>query len=219
MDFFTNCYLPSYKKELKINKLTFGDYFQLNLYIESGDYDSVNSFFNTICEKSLGSSENITNLDKFSILVHLKNTFLNPILRLSGKNEDGESATYEVILKEVLEICKKYNFDDIRLPKDLYYGDSDDILKETTHDVQTIKNHIESNKILLFEVPEMIKGIPKVYLNCFDNTLFYFCKLIYSTNLKELYRKITVLKKHLNFSLSEIYTLSPKELDIFLQTK
>jgi hypothetical protein len=85
--------------------------------------------------------------------------------------------------------------------------------------VEEIKEHILKNKILLFDVPEVIKGIPKVYLNCFDNTLFYFSKLLYSTNFKDLYRKIILLKKHFNFSLSEIYSLSPKELDIFLNTK
>lgn len=219
MDFYTNCYIPSHKKEFKINKLTFGDYLQLNSYIETSDYVAVNHTFNIICQKSLGTLEDITNLDKFFVLIHLKNQFLSPILRLSGKNEEKESATYEVVLKEVLENCKKYNFEDFNLPKSLYYKDSEEILKETLQTVEEIKEHILKNKILLFDVPEVIKGIPKVYLNCFDNTLFYFSKLLYSTNFKNLYRKIIILKKHFNFSLSEIYSLSPKELDIFLNTK
>jgi hypothetical protein len=140
-------------------------------------------------------------------------------LRLSGKNEEEKSATYEVVLKEILENCKKYDDKNFNLPKQLYYKDSDEILKETSKNVNEIKKHITENKILLFDVPEVIKGIPKVYLNCFDNTLFYFCKLLYSANLKDLYRKIIILKRQFNFSLSEIYSLSPKELDIFLNTK
>ena len=219
MDFFTNCYIPSNKKEYKINKLEFGDYLQLNSYIESSDYVAINHIFDVISKKSLGTLENITNLDKFFVLIHLKNEFLSPILRLSGKNEEKESAAYEVVLKEILENCKKYNSDNFHLPKSLYYRDSEEILKETFQDVDEIKEHILKNKILLFDVPEVIKGIPKVYLNCFDNTLFYFCKLLYSVNLKDLYRKIIFLKKQFNFSLSEIYSLSPKELDIFLNTK
>ena len=218
MNFYTNCYIPSQKKELKINKLTFGDYLQLNAYIESSDYTTINQIFNVICKKSY-SSTNTTNLDKFFILIHLKNEFLSPILRLSGKNEEEKSATYEVVLKEILENCKKYDDKNFNLPKQLYYKDSDEILKETSKNVNEIKKHITENKILLFDVPEVIKGIPKVYLNCFDNTLFYFCKLLYSANLKDLYRKIIILKRQFNFSLSEIYSLSPKELDIFLNTK
>jgi hypothetical protein len=174
--------------------------------------------FDAICEKSF-SSLNTSNLDKFFILIHLKNEFLNPILRLSGKNEENKPATYEVVLKEILENCKKYDIEKINLPKSLYYKDSDEILKETSKNVEEIKKHLEENKILLFNVPEMINGIPKVYLNCFDNTLFYFCKLLYTANLKDLYKKIVFLKKNFNFSLLEIYGLSPKELDIFLNTK
>ena len=218
MDFFTNCYIPSQKKEFKINKITFGDYFQLNSYIQNSDYIAVNNSFNNICLKSLGTLDDIVNLDKFYVLLHLKSVFLTPILRLSGKNED-EPATYEVVLKEILNVCKKYDANNFNLPKSLYYKNAEDILKETSHSVNEIKKNIEVNKFLLFEVPHMIKGIPKVYLNCFDNTLFYFCKLLYTVNLKELYKKIIILKKHFNFSLSEIYQLSPKELDIFLNTK
>ena len=198
--------------------MTFGDYLQLNLYIESSDYPAINQMFDAICEKSF-SSLNTSNLDKFFILIHLKNEFLNPILRLSGKNEENKPATYEVVLKEILENCKKYDIEKINLPKSLYYKDSDEILKETSKNVEEIKKHLEENKILLFNVPEMINGIPKVYLNCFDNTLFYFCKLLYTANLKDLYKKIVFLKKNFNFSLLEIYGLSPKELDIFLNTK
>lgn len=219
MDFFTDCYIPSQKKEFKINKIAFGDYFQLNSYIQNSDYTAVNHTFDKICLKSLGTLNDVTNLDKFYILLHLKSIFLNPILKLSGKNEEKESATYEVVLKDILKICKKYNLNNFNLPKNLYYKDSEDILKETCYTVEEIKKNIEINKLLLFETPKIIKGIPKIYLNCFDNTLFYFCKLLYTTNLKDLYKKVIILKKHLNFSLLEIYELSPKELDIFLNTK
>jgi hypothetical protein len=218
MNLYTNCYIPSKKKEYKVNKLTFGDYLQLNLYIESSNYNAISEIFNAICEKSYGSL-NLSNLDKFFILIHLKNEFLSPILKLSGKNEENKSAIYEVVLKEILENCKKYNTENFNLPMQLYYKDSDEILSETSKNVEEIKKHLAENKILLFNVPEMIKGIPKVYLNCFDNTLFYFCKLLYTTNLKDLYRKMIFFKKNFNFSLSEIYGLSPKELDIFLNTK
>ena len=85
--------------------------------------------------------------------------------------------------------------------------------------MESIKNHIDKNKILMFKIPSFIKGIPKVYINCFDNTLFYFCKLLYTSNLLNFYKKIKILKKDFNFLLSEIYDMSPKELDIFLNTK
>jgi hypothetical protein len=219
MDFFTNCYIPSQKKELKINKIRFGDYFQLNSYIQNSDNLSINETFNTICNKSSDNSFQLNNLDKFYILVHLKNVFLDHILKISGKNEENESMVYEVILKEILENCKKYNTDNFNLPRELYYSDSDEILNETGHSIDEIKQHIEKNKILMFEIPEMIRGIPRVYLNCFDNTLFHFCKLLYTTNLKNFYKKIAILKKQFNFLLSEIYDMSPKELDIFLNTK
>jgi hypothetical protein len=218
MNILTNCYIPSYKKEIKIKKLTFENYLQLNFYIEKSDHISINDAFNDICEKSLGSIQNLSNLDKFCILLQLKKEFLTPILRLSGKNKEGEKAIYEVVLTDVLKNCKKYDIG-FNLPKDLYYLDSDDIIKETDYTIEEIKNHIRKNKILMFEVPDIIKSIPKIYLNCFDNTLFYFCKLLYSTDTKNLYRKIIFLKKKFNFSLSEIYDMSPKELDIFLNTK
>lgn len=219
MDFFTNCYLPSYKKEFKVSKLKFGDYLELNFYIDNSDYVSANNIFEKICKNSLDYPKKICNLDKFFLLVHLKNVFINPVLKLSGKDENGESATYEAILKDILNTSKKYNFEGLSLPKSLYYEDSEDILKETSLSIEDIKKHINNNKFLLFEAPDVIKKIPKIYINCFDNTLFYFCKLLYKTNLKNLYRKIIFLKKNFNFSLNEIYGMSPKELDIFLNTK
>ncbi len=71
----------------------------------------------------------------------------------------------------------------------------------------------------MFPVPDFVKGIPKVYVNCFDNTFFYFSKLLYGTNLQNLYKKIKNLKKNFNFLLSEIYDMNPREIDIFLDTK
>ena len=219
MDFYTNCYIPSLKKEIKVNKLTFGDYFELNSYIQNSDYININRIFNKICEKSLKDLNEISNLDKFSILLHLKTVFLGPMLSLSAKDKDENNITYDIILNDIFENIKKYEKKDFILPKYLYYADSEDILKETGNNIENIKKHIEENKHLLFKVPSFIRGIPTVYINCFDNTLFYFCKLLYSSDLLNFYKKIKILKKDFNFLLSEIYDMSPKELDIFLNTK
>ena len=219
MNFYTNFYAPTLKKEIKVNKITFVDYFELNSYIQNSDYINANNVLNTICEKSLVDSYQLTNLDKFSLLLHLKIEFLDPVLKLLAKDSDANSITYEVILKNIIDKCRKYKNDKIVLPTQLYYVDVNDILKETDNSIDEIKENINENKILLFEVPEFIKGIPKIYLNCFDNTFFYFCKVLYSSNLSNFYKKIIFLKKDFNFLLSEIYNMNPKELDIFLNTK
>ena len=72
-------------------------------------------------------------------------------------------------------------------------------MEETGKSIDEIKDHINQNKILMFGVPDFIKGIPNVYINCFDNTFFYFCKLLYNTNLTVFYKKIKNLKKNFNF--------------------
>ena len=131
MDFYTNCYIPSLKKEIKVNKLTFGDYFELNSYIQNSDYININRIFNKICEKSLKDLNEISNLDKFSILLHLKTVFLGPMLSLSAKDKDENNITYDIILNDIFENIKKYEKKDFILPKYLYYADSEDILKET----------------------------------------------------------------------------------------
>lgn len=219
MDFYTQCYIPSIKKELKINKINFGDYFQLNSYIKNSDYDAINELFDKICKKSLEVDVDINNLDKFAILLHLRSIFLSPVLKLNGKNKDDKPVVFEILIKNVLNSIRKYNQNEFFLPKKLYYENVSDICDETGKNTEEIINHINQNKILMFEVPEPIKKIPNVYINCFDNTLFYFCKLLYSTNLFLLYQKIGILKKKFNFLLSEVYEMNPKELDIFLNTK
>lgn len=219
MNFYTNFYIPTLKKEIRVNKITFGDYFEFNSYIENSDYINANNVLNAICEKALIDSTKLTNLDKFSLLLHLKIQFLDPILKLSAKDNESNTVTYEIVLKNILDNCLKYKSEDIILPTQLYYGDVKDILKETGNSVGEIKKNINENKILMFEVPDFVKGIPKIYLNCFDNTLFYFCKVLYSSNLSNFYKKIKILKKDFNFLLSEIYDMHPKELDIFLNTK
>ena len=219
MNLYTKCYIPSLKNEIKIKNINFGDYFKLNSYIENSDYDTINDGFNEICEKSSSDYNLLTNIDKFIILLHQKINFINPILKLSAKDDDSNSISYEILLHNILKESFKYNINSIKLPKNMYYGDVDDILNETGNSIDSIKKHINDSKILMFEVPDFIKGIPKIYLNCFDNTLFYFSKLLYTSNLQNMYKKIIFLKKNFNFLLSEIYDMDPKELEVFLNTK
>ena len=219
MNLYTKCYIPSLKSEVKIKNITFGDYFRLNSHIENSDYETINDEFNEICEKSSSNYNILTNMDKFVILLHQKINFINPILKLSAKDEDSNIISYEILLHNILKECFKYDTNSIKLPKNIYYSDVSDILNETGNNVDSIKRHINDNKILMFEVPDFIKGIPKIYLNCFDNTLFYFSKLLYTSNLQNMYKKIIFLKKNFNFLLSEIYDMDPKELEVFLNTK
>ena len=219
LNFYTKCYIPSLNDEIKIKNISFGDYFQLNSYIKDSDYESMNEVFDKICYKSFNDSNNLTNIDKFIILLHLKVNYIDPVLKLSAKDIDSNNVTYEVILNEVIKMSKEYKINNFKLPKKLYYSSTNDILKETGNNIDIIKKHINDNKILLFQVPEVIKGNPKIYLNCFDNTLFYFYKLVYASKLQILYKKIIFLKKNFNFSLSEIYDMNPKELELFLNTK
>ena len=219
MNLYTKCYIPSLKNEIKIKNITFGDYFKLNSYIENSDYDTINDGFNEICEKSSSDYNLLTNIDKFIILLHQKINFINPILKLSAKDEDSNIISYEILLHNILKESFKYNIDSIKLPKNMYYADVNEILNETGNSIDSIKKHINDSKILMFEVPDFIKGIPKIYLNCFDNTLFYFSKLLYTSNLQNMYKKIIFLKKNFNFLLSEIYDMDPKELEVFLNTK
>ncbi len=219
MDFYTNFFVPSLKEEIKVNKITFGDYFKLNSYIENSDYINANCVLNDICEKSFEHDYELKNLDKFALLLHLKIVFLNPILVLLGKNKEDEQISYELVLKNILNKCSQYNIENFKLPTQLYYSNVENILKETNYQIEDIQQHINKNKILMFDVPDFIKNIPNIYVNCFDNTFFYFCKVLYSSNLNNFYKKIKILKKDFNFLLSEIYNMSPKEVDIFLNTK
>ena len=219
MDYYISSYLPSLKKNIEINKISFGDFFQLNLYIQNGNNERTSSVFDLICHKSIGYTDNITNLDKFYTLLNLYIFHIQSILKISAKTENGESSVYEIFLKIVLDNCKKYEIADFKIPRKIYYSDSDEILNETGEKYEDIEKHIYYNKIQMYDVPDFLKGVPTVYFNCFDNSLFHFCKLLYKTNTKHLYNKIKTLKKNYNFTLSEIYDMSPKELEIFLETK
>jgi hypothetical protein len=218
MNFLITAYLPTLKKEIYIDKISFGDYLQLNLYIESNDLYNISNQFEKICEKAFKNSNQLSNLDKFSILLHLYAHYFNAILKISGKNTEDEPLTFEVFIKNIINEIKKYKTEDIILPKNIFYKNTNDILKETSQDINKIKTHINENKILMFFIPDFIKGIPKVYINCFDNSLFHFLKFLYSEKPEKIYKKIKNLKKH-NFFLSEIYDISPKEVDMFLSNK
>jgi hypothetical protein len=204
MDFYINSYLPSQKKNIDINKMSFGDFFQLNAYIQNSDNVRISDTFDSICEKSIGAIDNITNLDKFYTLVNLYRFYINPLLKISAKNENAESVVCEISLKMVLNNCEKYEINGFNIPSKMYYDKSSDILHETGESYENIEKHIYLNKIQMYEVPDFLKGVPKAYLNSFDNSLFYFCKLLYRTDLKKLYKKIGVLKKNFNFLISEI---------------
>lgn len=219
MDLFTKFYVPSLKKEMMVNKITFEDILRFNLCLENSNYIEANTVLNIICKKAFNYTYNLTNLDKFALLLHLKINFLNPILTLVAKNENSEKISYEIFLENILQTCKEHDNGNISLPSDLYYSDANEIIKETNQSIDEIKKHLIEKKNLMFEIPNFIYGLPNIYINCFDNTLFYFCKLLYSFNLNDLYKKIKILKKDFNFLLSEIYDMSPKEVDIFLNTK
>ena len=190
MDLYTNCFIPSLGEEIRVNSVRFGDLFELNSYFNNMDYDGANTILEKICDRSLDGSDGYTNLDKFALLVHNKNEFLDKILTLSAKDENSKKISYEIILSDIVEVCKKYEINNFNLPSKLYYKDVDEILEETGKSIDEIKDHINQNKILMFGVPDFIKGIPNVYMNCFDNTFFYFCKLLYNTNLTVFYKKI-----------------------------
>mgnify|MGYP003351420738 CR=1 FL=1 len=163
MDFFTKCFIPSLQEEIGVNKIQFGDYIQLNSYIQSEDKENTHLTLEKICEKSLKNIENYTNLDKFVLLIHLHLNYLGNILKLSAKDEDSEKITYEVFLKNIIKESQKYKIDTFKLPKKLFYSDVSEILQETGESIEDIQRHIEENKILMFECPPMIQGIPKVY--------------------------------------------------------
>ena len=218
MDFYTKCYIPTFKQEIRVNSIKFGDVVKINNYIQNSDYESINQIFNEICDNCTNFSKKLKNLDKFYILLHLKDFFFDPSLKLSGKN-DEENVILDILLKDIMKRCLSYNFKDFELPQNLYYKNVEQILKENNQDIQQIKNHIDDNKILMFDIPNCIKGIPKININCFDNTLFYFCKTLFSSNINNVFNKIVILKKKFNFSLDEIYNMNPKELDLFLRTK
>lgn len=219
MNFFIDCYIPSLKKEIKINKLCFGDFYECALYIENKDYESLNQAFEDICKKATREYDIFSNLDKFSILLQLYTFYINPILKLSAKDYEGNNVTYEIFLKDILKKIKNYNINEFYIPKKLFYSKANEILEESNKTIQEIKNHLKTNKILLFEIPEMIKGIPKIYMNCYDNSLFHFLRIVYSENQKNIIKKIKRLKKEYNFLLDEIYSMTPKEISIFLETK
>ena len=136
---------------------------------------------------------------------------------MSAKNEDDESIVYEINLKTILENCKKYEINDFSIPAKMYYPYAKDIITDTQKTQEEINQHIKSNKILMYDVPDFLNNIPKMYFNCFDNSLFHFCKFLYKTDVKKIYEKIVKLKRDFNFLLSEIYEMSPQELDIFLK--
>jgi len=219
MDFYINSYLPSQSRHIDINKMSFGDFFQLNSYIQNSDNIRISDTFDLICEKSIGTINGITNLDKFYTLVNLYRFYISSLLKISAKNENAESVVYEISLKMLLNNCEKYEVNGFNIPSKLYYDNSSDIIEETGESYENIEKHIYSNKIQMYDVPDFLKGVPKAYLNCFDNSLFHFCKLLYKTDLKKLYKKIGILKKNFNFLMVEIYEMSPKELEIFLETK
>ena len=147
MDLYTSCYIPSLKKEIDVNAFTFGDYYKLNNYIQNSDYIKINRVFNEICEKSFNRDLSLTNLDKFSLILHLKRTFSDPILKISAKDLENNSISYEIILNDIFKNIKKYNFENFNLPKNLYYSNVDDILEETKESFEKIKEHIDQNKI------------------------------------------------------------------------
>ena len=219
MDFFINCYIPSLKKEIKINKLCFGDFYQCNLYIQNKDFENLNKTLDKICQKSTNEYQILNNLDKFSILLQLYIFYLNSILKISAKDNDGNKITYEIFLKDIINKIKEYDILNFSIPKNLYYSSVSEILKETNKNAEDIKKYIRKNKKQMFEIPEIISGVPKIYINCFDNSLFHFLRILYSENIKKILNKIKILKKDYNFLLEEIYTMSPKEIGMFLDAK
>jgi hypothetical protein len=64
-----------------------------------------------------------------------------------------------------------------------------------------------------------ISAVPNTYINCFDNSLFKFLKFLYREKTENIYKKIKFLKKSCNFHLSEIYQITPKEIELFLSKK
>jgi hypothetical protein len=173
MKFCTRVYLPILNKHIKIEPITNRYFFNLVKFITNNDDDSICEYFefiiqNVILDKNLLNE--LSNIEKFIILLNAKSLSSGNKLQLVGSNQVKTDILISSILKNIVEKIENIKFNHIintegieigiSLPKNLKLKNLDDIYKEVINYIKIEDDFILFSSLTQKEKEDIINQIP-----------------------------------------------------------
>lgn len=186
MTYKKRCKLPLYPKEVYISKINNEIYSQMLNVISLNDEISLNDFIESLIKEDINDPsvyENLTNLDKFSIMLYKREMSLGNDMTLSL---EGSTINYYINslitnLNNIFanySVLRSYKYNNIILnlsiPKQFIINDLDDIYKNVINNIIIEDEKISINDLTNEEYNSIIDLIPA---NLTDNLLVYLDEL------------------------------------------
>lgn len=173
MKFSTKIYLPILKKSIRIEPITNRYFFDLIKFITNDDDDSISEYFQFIINEIVPEKNilnELSNIEKFIILLNAKSLSSGNKLQLVGKNQVKTDILITSVLKNIIEKIEKNNWINvvknenieigISLPKNLKINNLDDIYKEIINYIKIDEECILFSSLTEIEKEDIINSIP-----------------------------------------------------------
>jgi len=183
--FTSKIFLPILKKNIRIKPITNRYYFDLIKYITNNDEEGISTYFDFILNEIIIDNsiiKNLSNIDKFYILLNAKALSSGNKLQLIGKNEikteikvSDITNTISIKLKDI-DLTKIILYDQMEItlsiPTNLYIDNIDQIYKEIIFSIKIgddILNFFELTELekdsILTQLPVSMTGDILNYIN------------------------------------------------------
>lgn len=173
MKFTTKIFLPILKKEVRYHSFNNLHYFEILKFITNNDDKGLNNYFEWLIEYLILEKEeyyNLSNIEKFLILIDLRSITLGDSLELLGNNNVKvqfliSSIKNNIINKIIdLKLNDFYVFNNFKIglsvPKKLLIENIDEVYKEIINYIETDEENINFYSLKDNEKEELINNIP-----------------------------------------------------------
>lgn len=173
MTFTTKLHLPILDREVRYSIINNNDYFNIIKFITNKDDQGLENYFEHILSKIVVDKSiipNLTNLEKFLILLDNRSITIGDSLQLKGNNTTKIQFSIASIKNNIinnikdLKLIKKIedkNFKiELSIPKSLIIDDFDKIYREIINKIQVEEDIIDTNNLTTFEKDSIISNLP-----------------------------------------------------------
>jgi hypothetical protein len=178
MKFTTKIFLPILKKDIRIEPISNRYFFDLIKYITNNDDEGINDYLEYVINEIVVDKENInniSNLEKFLILLNSKSFSSGNKIQIMGTNQVKSEVSLSSIYKNILLKTEGIDFSDkivsdnieikLSLPKKLKIDNVDDIYKEVINEVKIDNECVKFYLLTDKEKDDIINSIPVLIIN------------------------------------------------------
>lgn len=206
--FTSKIYLPILKKEIRYESLINYHYFNILKFITNNDDEGLNFYFENIIKNSITEPNyysELTNLEKFLILLDMRSTSVGDNLQLNGSNSAKIDISLNAIKNSILNKFKDIELSKIvsdnnfkfylSIPKNFFVEDIDQLYKEIIDKIEVNDEVLHYFSLTDQEKEDIINCIPATVSGDMLN---------YIRDTQEIVKSINIITGNSKFGLETI---------------